>query len=240
MIDRVLASRGRDIFSDEYNPAQAIARSHLINPEAPALSVIFRPWHGGGHMVKAFINHLSSRSAVLDYELHDQIIEPNIDRVPLSFEAIRIRIATDLSKLSDNFEYQSVHLIGMSLGNVALALVAKEYPEFSKATVVVGGDNLAALMWDGIRTQSIRRALSKQGVTKQELDEAWQGIAPGNQVEAFRGKDVRMIISTKDKVLPTAGQLNLRDKLYCAGADVSPSYSRLGHVATLTRFCIKG
>jgi hypothetical protein len=134
---------------------------------------------------------LSKHSAVLYYNFHDQILEPEITRVPESFKTIGKRAGSDTARLVADYKYKSVHLVGISLGSAGLAMAAKNYPGFSSCTLVVAGDNLATLMWDGSRTQGIRRSFSEQGITKQELDNAWQEIAPKNQAITFKGKNVK-------------------------------------------------
>jgi pimeloyl-ACP methyl ester carboxylesterase len=238
VLDRIICAKGKDSFSESYTAEQAVVSSKLINETAPELMVIFRPWHGGGRVVGSLIKHLSTRAAVLDYEFHDQIIEPNIERVPESFQTIGEKVSEDLDRLVAEYDYHAIHLVGMSLGSVALALAAKNYPDFSSSTLVVAGDNLATLMWEGARTRAIQQAFIEQGITKLTLDKAWQSIAPKNQAGAFKGKKVKMVISKKDRLLPTAGQFNLRDSLRMAGADVSCIYSSLGHSATISRFCL--
>lgn len=239
MIDRVIARTARDVFVDDYTPDQAVTAVPLHNPSAENLAAIFPPWHGGGTFTDALVKRLvRSNFAVLDCKFHDQILEPHAERVPQSFSQLKTTIAAELQKLKEEWEYKRIHLIGISLGNVAMTMTAGEFDDFSDATMVLAGSNLASAMWDGVRTQGIANALSEQGYTKAGLDEAWQVLAPKAYAPAFKHKNVRAIISRTDRVIPASYQYEMRDELEAAGVPLDTRYTWTAHAATITRFCM--
>lgn len=228
------------MFDEGYRPDLAVVDSKLTNPDAKDLAVIFPMWHGGGKAGELLVKRLSQTQAVLDYNFHDQILEPDIGRVPESFNAIKNRVVTDILTLRDEAGYRDINLVGLSLGSVALAMVAEELPDFS-ATLVAPGSNLALCMWEGARTQGIRVAMEQKGITEEELDSAWGILAPKNHTGAFKGKKVEMLISQTDRIIPAKYQREMYNEVAKRGALVSArKHRRLGHAATLTRFCIKG
>jgi hypothetical protein len=241
MIDRVLCAKGRDSFESEYSPDDAITAVDLSSGRSGRdenLAVVFPPWHGGGAIINKLVSRLSQGGSVLEYRFHDRILEPNIETVPKSFETIRNKIVQDLHVIKGGFE--KIQLVGLSLGNVALTLVAEEFPEYESASMIVPGSDLAACMWEGLRTRHVMEAFAKQGITKEQLRKDWKCLAPANHAAAFEDKDVSLHISSTDKIIPAVYQLEMEDSLQQAGARVSSVYRRMGHVSTLTQFCIKG
>jgi hypothetical protein len=81
MIDEVLCARSKDNFVSNHDPAESIIEKHLTNPTAPNLNVVFPAWHGGGNLTTRLVSRLSREDAVLEYHFHDQVLEPDIERV---------------------------------------------------------------------------------------------------------------------------------------------------------------
>lgn len=239
MIDRWLATRAdSDIFAEDYSADQALTDLRLHNPDAPELIVTFPHWHGSSSRItNSLINRLvGSNNAVLECQFNDQILEPNVERVHQSFEYLQRTISTELHHIHET--YERIHFLGISIGNVALAMTARKFPDFSKATMVLPGSNLAASTWEGIRTQHIALELSGQGWTMSELEEAWIELAPKTNAHAFRGKDVKTIISRYDRVVPTRYQREMENSLGESGSNLTTKYTKFGHAGTIIRFCL--
>ncbi len=123
---------------------------------------------------------------------------------------------------------------------MSLCLIADEYRDFRKATMIVAGSNLARCTWEGSRTQAIRKQLELNNTTEGALDAAWQQLAPKTYAAAFAGKEVGMYISETDTVIPTQYQEEMVTSIKSAGADVTAHYSRNGHAASIAGFCLMG
>lgn len=224
-----------------YKASDAILGKQLINPNSAKLAVILPGWHN--HPQGFPINKLTKRLAkngwaVLVYDFHDQILEPDENLVVESFSYIRQSVAKDIERLAEKQKYTQIHLIGISLGTVPWALIADTFTDFTSATVVLGGDDLAIDMWHGIRTQHYRHEFEKLHVGIRKLDEEWQGIAPVNHLKHFAGKKVKVVMSLNDKFILTQYQKKLIDRLSRNGATVSVKNSRFGHALTIVRFCL--
>lgn len=235
MIDQWKAPReAEDVLDPNYTPDQVITNRTLTKADASRLAVVFPIWHGGGRFHQALLDRLDRQGVgVLDYKFHDQIIEPNIERVLGSYAHLQATMAEDLHQLRDEFKYQKIHFTGLSLGNVAMSLVAKDFPDFTSATFVAAGSNLGRALWEGIRTQSIKRGLAEQGCTVDELDEAWRILAPMNYARQFKDKTVNAVISTRDRIIPTAYQKEMLAALENAGTKVSKRKTTKGHYYTV-------
>ena len=232
MIDRLFI-KGSDDFEAAYQPEEAIVDSFLENPDSHKVAVVFPHWHANAKSVGALTSRfVKSGYTVLGYQFHDRIMEPNVDRVVKSFSKIRDTILCDIAEL----DHSEVHLVWLSLNNVAMAMVAGEGVRFSKATFVLAGSDLARAMWAGAKTQNIRLRLEEQGVTEEDLALAWEGLAPGKYAGAFAGKEVRAIYSGVDRIVPASFQHEMIGLLE-SKARIGKIHSRLGHAANITKFC---
>jgi predicted peptidase len=240
MIDRWICDRAADDFSGEYQPTDAITDRLSLNPDADNLAVIFPPWHGGSPMVDVLARRRALAHSVLSYKFHDAILNPDVESVKLSFEAIAERVSSDLYEFQDQMKYQRIHFIGLSLGNVALAKTAAKFPYFSGATMLTAGNSLADGLWEGSRTQGLRRLFEEKGLTEKSLRGYWRDLAPASHTESFAGKRVNAIVSRNDRIIPSYQQIEMVKRLQYSEADVIERYTDLGHVAALTSFCIKG
>jgi hypothetical protein len=241
VIDRILCVRSnQDIFSNHYTADQAVEGMSLVNAEAEELVVVLPPWHGGGNVTSTLVRRLSQERAVLNLNLHDQILEPNIDRVLQSLRQVKDRAHEELEALQDEFNYQTFHLVAISLGNVAASLLARAFGNFSTATLVMPASDLAASMWDGQRTQNIRRSFEEQGIKKDDLIEAWEELAPKNYATDFKHNGVTVYTSKPDKIIPYYYQRKMVDSLEAVGNEPMVKSSGVGHAATIIRFCMAG
>ncbi len=126
-----------------------------------------------------------------------------------------------------------MHLIATSLGNAAFAVVSGKFTKFNKATMIVPASSLARSMWYGNRTQHIRTTLEKQGHSIGSIEAAWHDIAPINHINALVGKNVQMIISLTDKIIPSKYQIELVNKAIDAGINLRVIRRRVGHHGTI-------
>jgi hypothetical protein len=244
MLDRTMSYRGvkRNVLSTPgYSANQAVLSEQLLAPDNPNLTVLLPPWHGGGKFYERLASRLIARgNAVLVYDFHDDILKPDVDEVVASFHQIQSHVSDRLHELRDTERYQSVSLIAASLGTPILAMVASMFPDFDKATMITPGSDLAKCMWQGIRTAHIRRAFESQGVEQQQLETAWSSLAPVNHTASMVGKDLSLIISKTDRIIPTRFQHEYASVLNVNDIVPDVTSSNLGHYGTIGRFCLSG
>jgi len=227
-------SRGLD---PSYSPEQAIVRQQLINGDATDLAVVFGPWHGGSVFPNALARRIAGGGrAVLALTFHDDILSNNLQTTIDSFENIKNKIAHHLFKIRD--EYEKISFIGLSLGNVALAMVAREFPDFDSAQLVLTADSLANSMWNGIRTSHIRDDFEQQGITAEDVTIAWKNLAPSEYANDLRGKTVSVVQSANDEVIPTVYQQQYIDDLKRAGVEPRVRTTTFGHYLTTMLYCL--
>ncbi len=243
MLDALLTRHfGRsDKFTDAYRAEQSIARRKLVNPMGDNLSVLFPPWHGGGVFYERLIHRLARRGdAVLAYYFDEEILKPDAKVVVESFEFLRDAITSDLEFARETYEYKRIGFVAMSLGNPVMSITTGKFRDFDSATLVVSASSLARSMWYGIRTQHIRAGIERQGHDLASLDELWKELAPMNHLDALADKEVTMLISTRDTIIPTRDQMLLLESARTKGIEPIVHQTRLGHYATVGRFCLYG
>jgi len=242
MIDAYLASKGSPedaMVLEGFEPSQAIIETRYINPDASELNVIFPPWHGAKEVTQILERRLvRNGSAVMAFDFHDHILEPNMPGVIAVHEHMSDSIAEDVNKRRVDEDFERVNLIGISLGSAALSLTASKLDTFTRVTNVVPGSNLAQCMWNGIRTQGIRESFERQGITLDELDKAWTTLGPSYHAPIMEGKEVNVRLSLNDGFVPTEYGEEYVAALQEAGANVSVQRSRLGHAMNIIKFCL--
>jgi hypothetical protein len=228
------------LLDPSYRPIDAIAARRFTNLSAPKLAVIFPGWHGGsGFLYDRLTIRLAKKGwAVLDYRFSDQILETDENIVIKSFAHIQKEVAKEIKHLVDKYGYQQVHLIGLSLGNVPLTMVTEDYPDFSAATLVVAGDDLALDMWHGILTQNLRAGFEVENIGIRQLDLDWKNLAPKNHLKNFAGKPVWLYVAVGDKVIRYEFQKRMAKLVSesCGAASIKKLHS--GHIGTIVRFCL--
>lgn len=243
MLDKILVrnSTRKDVFTSEYTSDQSVLDRKLVNEAGTNLHVLFPPWHGGGIFYEKLIQRIAKKGdTAIAYYFHDEILKPNSGQVLASFVSIRDTVAEELGNLTSIHKYRRVNLIAMSLGNPALAIVTSKFTNFDSTTLVDGASSLATAMWHGSRTQHIRAGIEEEGHDLNYLERAWTDLAPINHVSALAGKDVTMIVSKTDEIIPTVYQEELVGAIQAAGIDPTVQRTRLGHYASIGRYCLYG
>lgn len=242
MIDELLVLKSKlrpDKQNNSYKASDAVVKFDVINPQSTKLAIIFPGWHGSDLKIydKLQTKLINDGYAILRFEFHENILEANVERVKRSFETVSKVVSKEVNYLHKIHSYQEIHLIGLSLGNTSLAISAGKLDWFSHATFVVGGSNMAATLFEGTRTWSLKKTFDKIGVTKTDLIKSWEKIAPGYYASSFAGKDVRLYISKTDRIIPSIYQEEFKLQLKRAGASVTNVYSKSGHAMSIIRFC---
>ncbi len=231
----------RDILdTPDFKPNRAILNRTFRNPsQNRKLAVLIHPWHNGGKAYGELERRLLADDfSVLSYRYHDQLLKPNVKQVLESFNVAQETGAEDIDKVQRAFD--ETHLIGASLGCVALALIAEALQNFDSATMVTAGSDLAKCVWEGSRSQRIRRQLEDDGCTEEELVEAWQPIAPINHIGAFQNKTVHLITSKTDTYIPTVYQDEFVRAMTAINPEATLKSTRKGHLATIGIYCYFG
>jgi predicted esterase len=194
---------------------------------------------GGGWFLDTFAKRLNrGASSVLLYVFHDDILTSDPETTRQSFEHLSDEIATDLSSIRNDFD--RIKFVGFSLGNVALALTTSKFQDFDSVSEVLTASSFAESAWDGIRTRHLRRDMESDDLTLAELRDIWQNLEPANHIGELAGKQVKIVVSDNDRVIPTRLQQQYVSKLDKSGINYESRTARTGHYATIAIECLFG
>lgn len=226
----------------KFKPHQAIRSQELFNQKSDRLVVIFPWWHAGsGFFYKSLVRRLKREGwAVLAYHFDSQILQADEELVMKSFEFIQKQVTAELNLLKRKHGYKQIEFLGLSLGNISLCLVADKFQDFSGATIVAGGDDLAKDMWYGIATKEIRKDFTQENVRIQRLDLDWLPLAPDTHVRSFANKKVDIIMALKDRMIFPQYQKRLANDISKVTDQVTIKKFWVGHTVTVAYYCLAG
>lgn len=241
MIDKWLVKyyTPKDIFTASYRPEQAVTSRKFVNESGNNLHVLFPPWHGGGKPYEKLIERLASRGdAVLAYYFHDELLKPDIHIVQASYAYLQDVVSTELSAIVSSHDYRKVHLVALSLGNPALATVTAKFSAFDSVSLICTASSLARSMWFGSRTQHIKESLEHSGLCLADIEDAWQDIAPSTHLNALLDKEVSIVVSTTDRVIPTRFQMEFVNATKESNIYPDIKTTSVGHYTAITKYCL--
>lgn len=118
-----------------------------------------------------------------------------------------------------------IGIAGTSLGAVISALVYSVEPRIKVSAFLLGGVDLAHILWNSSRVVSQREALRKQGYTESVLREALADIEPQSRIRARTDGAALVIGARFDSVMPPAAV----EKLAEATPNAQVSWLETGH-----------
>lgn len=113
-----------------------------------------------------------------------------------------VRRAVDFLQQRPEFEGQPVGLAGVSLGALVSSLAYGVDERLERAAFVLGGADLAQVLWRSSRVVSQRNVLRNQGFTEEKLREALADLEPLAYLSP-RGKTL-VVQARHDTVIPAA------------------------------------
>ncbi len=234
-------SKTERIFVNFDNVHKFIARQELFNAHGWRLNVLFLPWHAGVKPFSWLIQRLVRKNeSVVVYYFAEEILSGDVVEVKKFYKQIEKEIPIRLSIIKDRYNYKDVRLIGMSLGNVALGVVANAWHDFSSVIQVCTASSLAKSVWEGDRTIDIRNIFEANTYNLVTIETIWKEIEPISNIKVFIGKPMTVIVSKVDTSIPTHLQWDYINGVRAIGIQPKIKTSRFGHYGTIIKFCIIG
>jgi hypothetical protein len=81
-------------------------------------------------------------------------------------------------------------------------MTASHNPMVSKLVLQVPANSLVSSLWDGIRSRNFKKKFLEMGITKKKLRKFWKTLEPENNVDGLLGKEVHVVLSKQDRVVP--------------------------------------
>jgi hypothetical protein len=219
-----------------------MVRQKLINEGGKKLYAVFLSWHAGDLPYNWLYKRIIRRGdTVVAYYFADGFLNADVGNVKVNYQYVADIITRELRKLTFRHHYDSVHLIGISLGNVALSVVADKFRDFDEATQVCTASSLAKSVWYGDRTIDMRYELAKNEQTVDSLKQAWRDIEPANHAAIFKDKKLNIVLSKTDTAIPARFQTEYVAKARDAGARPKIKTAIFGqHYGAIIEYCLTG
>ncbi|MBI2898649.1 MAG: SpoIID/LytB domain-containing protein [Planctomycetes bacterium] len=180
-----------------------------------------------------FLPHYGPRRAK-DAEKRDEMLSISGERTALHFRqaVLDVRRAGDWLASRPEVDPGRIGIVGFSLGAVVGALAAGVDPNFSKSVLVIGGGDLASIVFhDSEATKEIRAELEKRGITIDRLREELRGIEPLTFAARVARGSVLMFNAEDDEIIPRSSV----EKLHEALGRPRIEWFKGGHYAVVTQ-----
>lgn len=114
------------------------------------------------------------------------------------------RRAIDFIASRPEFSRDRIGVAGTSLGAVVASLVYGLEPRIKVAAFMLGGVDLAKILWNSTRVVTEREQLRSQGYTESKLRDALSQVEPRQYLETRRDSNALVIAAQFDTVIPRA------------------------------------
>ncbi|MCS7308862.1 MAG: alpha/beta hydrolase family protein [Armatimonadota bacterium] len=177
----------------------------------------------------ALARHLSRRgfvTAVMTLPYH-------VQRTPSGYLSGELMIVPDVKQMRDTMrqaaldtmrlidwlqsqpqvEHGKIGIVGISLGAIVSALVLGVETRLQAGVLILGGANLAHILWRSPLTMNIRAELRSKGVSYERLRQEMASVEPLNYLHGQHGEKVLMVNGRYDLVIPREDAAALRRAL---------------------------
>lgn len=211
-------------------------------PNAKGLCVLIPPWKVEGDFFKMVRKRAYEAGySCLEYNIESALLSPDYKYTHDAFKEVIDRVRLDIDNMVDQHGFKQVQVIGISIGCVEAAMIANHNDHVTRLVLVAPGCDLAQSMWYGLKTQNIRQLFEKQGITLDFLIEAWKDLAPENNFQGLKGKEVEIYLSKYDVNIPYRFGKRLVDQMLAHGLKPYVYENKyLGHYLTVLRYLWRG
>lgn len=114
------------------------------------------------------------------------------------------RRALQWLRKQDSVDSKRLGVLGVSLGALVGSIVLGLEPDVSTGCLLLGGADLARILWDGDMTAKVARSLEREGMTYEKLAASIAPYDPREHAPGAQGKKLWLINARWDKVVPRA------------------------------------
>lgn len=136
-----------------------------------------------------------------------------------------VRRTVDYIAQRPEYDANQIGIAGTSLGSIVSSLSYALEPRLKAASFMLGGADLAHILWQSSRVVKVREALRKQGMTEARLREELATVEPLNYLPARTEKRAFVVGGKFDTVVPPADT----EKLIRALGNPSTLWLDTGH-----------
>lgn len=164
----------------------------------------------------------------------EAMIGPSVEKTLRNFRqaVLDVRRAGDWLASRPEVDPARVGVLGVSLGAIVGALSAGVDRNFSHAILVIGGGDLASILFhESESTKEAREELRKLGYTPERVREEWKSIDPVTFAGRIPPDSVLMFNAESDEIIPRASTERLHEALGRPRIE----WFRGGHYAVVTQ-----
>lgn len=142
-------------------------------------------------------------------------IQPDVFRLKQTIrQAVTdLRSAVNWAESDARVDQDRIGVVGTSLGAIVASLGIAVEPRVKFAALILGGADMAHILWHSSLTISVREALRKQGFVEAGLRREIADIEPANYVSPALGPRVFLIGALFDNIVPEADTKKLHEAL---------------------------
>lgn len=124
-----------------------------------------------------------------------------------------IKRVVDWIEARPEFDNSRIGLTGTSLGAIVASLAFAVEPRFATSAFLLGGVDVAHILWNSSRVVNQREALRRAGYTEEALREELASIEPLNYLDPTDARRTLVIAARHDTVVPARSTQLLIDNL---------------------------
>jgi len=138
------------------------------------------------------------------YRSGELAIQPDPEklRATMTQAAFDVKRAIDFIESRPEFDSTRIGIVGTSLGALVASLAYGVEPRITRATFVLGGADLAEIMWSSSLVVDARDALRRNGYTFERIRAELTSVEPLTYLEARRTASAFIIGGKFDTVMP--------------------------------------
>ncbi len=211
-------------------------------PGSQVLCVLMPPWKAGADYYK-FVRKRTYKAgySCLEYKIVSSLLSPDYEYTRNAFKEVVDHVKIDIDRMVHQYSFKKVQVIGASIGCIEAAMIANHNPHVTKLVLVAPGNDLAEPMWYGLKTQNVRRLFEEQGITLPFLKETWRDLAPEQNFNGLKGKEIEIYISKCDINIPYRFGKRLVDQMVAQGLNPHVNENKyLGHYLTVLKYLLTG
>ena len=141
----------------------------------------------------------------------DLAIQPDPEKLKATLlqSVLDMRRSLDFLATRNEFQRERIGLAGTSLGAIVASLAYAVEPRFQYASFLLGGVNLAHVLWNSSRVVAQREVLRRKGFTEGKLRTALAEVEPTTYLPERKSGSTFIIGARYDTVIPADSTENL-------------------------------
>ncbi|GEM_PF-304462 len=215
-------------------PFPALVLLHWLGGTFEALELIgYRFAEQGVCALMVSLPHYGKRRAK-DPAKRETMISRSVEKTLANFRqgVLDVRRSGDWLASRAEIDPARVGVMGISLGAVVGALAAGVDTNFARTILVIGGGDLASILFhESEATQEVREELKKLGYTPDRVRREWKGIDPVTFAGRIPTETAILFNAENDEIIPRAAT----ERLHAALGSPRIEWFKGGHYAVITQ-----